>query len=217
MVATKKTKKVKSALPIYISALVWVVCLLLMGLFGINRLSMIPIVILIMITGASYMIASRLVPDREVEIERILSMDDQIADDFYKEGNKFIVQLKQLDEKIEDETVSKQIQRVAASTSELLDFVVDNPQQASRLRKFMTYYLPTLTSLLQSYGDLEEKTTKGENMNTAMSEIEGIMHTVADAFEKQLDLLYMDKKVDIVSDIQVLETLMSQQGLTKEQ
>lgn len=217
MVAKRKTKKVKSALPIYISGIVWIGGLVLMYLFGINRLSMIPILILIALCVASYVIASRLIPEEEVEIETIFTIDEKQADEFYQEGNKFIVQLKDLDEQIEDEIVSVQIRRVYTSTAELLDFVVENPQQASRLRKFMTYYLPTLTSLLQSYDDLETRSVKGENMNTAMSEIEGTMHTVADAFEKQLDLLYLDKKVDIVSDIQVLETLMSQQGLTKEQ
>ena len=38
---------------------------------------------------------------------------------------------------------------------------------------------------------------------------------IADAFEKQLDNLYKDTQLDITSDIQVLETMMAAEGLTK--
>ena len=40
---------------------------------------------------------------------------------------------------------------------------------------------------------------------------------IADAFEKQLNNLYSDKKLDIETDIEVLETMMASDGLIDRQ
>ena len=47
--------------------------------------------------------------------------------------------------------------------------------------------------------------------------IAGMMHTVADAFEKQLDSLYAEEAMDISADITVFETLLKQEGFVEEE
>lgn len=51
----------------------------------------------------------------------------------------------------------------------------------------MNYYLPTTLKLLNSYDKLSRQRVKGENIQKTMFEIEGMMETIAGAFEKQLD------------------------------
>ena len=61
---------------------------------------------------------------------------------------------------------------------------------------------------------MEEQGIKGDNITSTMVEIERITHTIALAFEKQLDALFQDEALDISTDITVLEGMLGQEGLT---
>ena len=52
--------------------------------------------------------------------------------------------------------------------------------------------------------------------SSTMFNIAGMMHTVADAFEKQLDSLFSDEAMDISADITVFETMLKQEGFVEE-
>ena len=80
----------------------------------------------------------------------------------------------------------------------------------------MNYYLPTTLKLLGSYQRLSAQNVKGENITSTLFNIAGMMHTVADAFEKQLDSLYAEEAMDISADITVFETLLKQEGFVDE-
>ena len=70
--------------------------------------------------------------------------------------------------------------------------------------------------LLGSYQRLSAQNVKGENITSTLFNIAGMMHTVADAFEKQLDSLYAEEAMDISADITVFETLLKQEGFVDE-
>ena len=55
---------------------------------------------------------------------------------------------------------------------------------------------------------------KGENISSAMQQIEEMLDKVIVAFQKQLDSLFERDMVDITADIQVMEQMMASQGLT---
>ena len=57
----------------------------------------------------------------------------------------------------------------------------------------------------------------GENIDSPLAKVEGMMRTVVAAFEKQLDSLYGAEALDISTDITVLETMMAREGLTGNQ
>ena len=78
----------------------------------------------------------------------------------------------------------------------------------------MNYYLPTSLKLLNSYISLKEQSISGDNIHKTVSNIEGMLSTIADAFEKQLDNLFADQALDISTDITVLEGMLTQEGLT---
>lgn len=81
----------------------------------------------------------------------------------------------------------------------------------------MNYYLPTTIRLLASYDKLSRQRVKGENIQKTMFEIEGMMETIAAAFEKQLDSLFGDDAMDIAADISVMESILKQEGLSDDE
>ena len=96
-----------------------------------------------------------------------------------------------------------------AAGGAIFDALEKDVTKASQVRRFMTYYLPTTDKLLSRYRELQNVASGGENVNRAMDSIRRSMGMVATAFEKQLDALYKDSALDIETDIEVLETMLS--------
>ena len=103
------------------------------------------------------------------------------------------------------------------ASADIFRFIADHPEKAPQIRKFMNYYLPTTLKLLNSYQRLSQQSVKGENITSTLFNIAGMMHTVADAFEKQLDSLYAEEAMDISAGITVFETLLKQEGFVDEE
>ena len=206
-----KTVKVKSAIPLYLAALVWI----LFGLFSqIYRL--IFIVIAACVSIAVYMVSSVFFPGRTIEEEEkpesgVAEVDRQIA-----EGLRALRSLREADAAIEDVEVSARIKRMTDAGEQIFAALEKEPARVSEVRKFMNYYLPTADKLLTHYRELQKTGASGENVRGAMRSVENSLGMIATAFEKQLDSLYRHEALDIQTDIDVLETMLAADGLRAE-
>lgn len=135
------------------------------------------------------------------------------------EGRLYLEAIRKANDKISGNNpqASEQIQRMETCAEKIFDYISEHPEDAPQIRKFMDYYLPTLLKLLNSYNTLKEQGITGEHIDTTMTDIEGIFHTMAVAFEKQLDNLFEDEALDISSDITVLKNMMAQEGLLSDE
>ena len=118
--------------------------------------------------------------------------------------------------RIPDEVMTKRIDRMEVASADIFAYIAEHPEKAAEIRRFMNYYLPTTLKLLNSYDKLSRQRVKGENIQKTMFEIEGMMETIAGAFEKQLDSLFDDDALDIAADISVMESILKQEGLSGE-
>ena len=91
-----------------------------------------------------------------------------------------------------------------------------SPDKLPQIRKFMDYYLPTTLKLLNAYQRMDSTGVEGENITGTKEKVEGVMDTIAAAFEKQLDGLFGADALDISTDIAVLETMLERAGLAGE-
>lgn len=115
-----------------------------------------------------------------------------------------------------DPTICAKIQRIEELTAKIFKIVEDKPEKMPQIRRFMNYYLPTTLKLLHSYETLEKQGISGENIMSAKQDIERVLETLATGYEQQLDNLFKSDKLDISSDINVLENMMEQDGLTND-
>lgn len=138
------------------------------------------------------------------------------VDKIIDEGSEYLKKLRAANAAIPDESLSECIDRMERSSEDIFKYISANPVKAPQIRKFMNYYLPTTLKLLGSYQRLAGQSVKGENITSTMFNIAGMMHTVADAFEKQLDSLFSDEAMDISADITVFETMLKQEGFVEE-
>ena len=138
-------------------------------------------------------------------------------DKMIKDGRMAIAEMKRLDDNIADPGISADIVRLEHVSSKIFEEVKRDPKKLPKIRRFMDYYLPTTLKLLNSYDRMSATGVSGENIDTTLAKVEGMMRTIVAAFEKQLDSLYGADALDISTDITVLETMMAREGLTEQE
>ena len=145
-------------------------------------------------------------PERtEAPGEEPLDMNDDDA---------VLAEIRRLNDEIDDEAMSRKIDRIGEITGKIFAVQRQNPARAGQLRSFLNYYLPTTLKILRAYARMEEQGVEGENIRTAKARIEGMMDKVVEGFEKQLDKLFRDDAMDITTDVEVLERMLEKDGLS---
>ena len=142
------------------------------------------------------------------------STGNEALDKMLKDGRLAIAEMKRLDDNIADPGISADIVRLEQVSQKIFDEVRRSPDKMPQIRKFMDYYLPTTLKLLNAYDRMSAAGVSGENIDTTLAKVEGMMRTIVSAFEKQLDALFGAEALDISTDITVLENMMAREGLT---
>ena len=131
-------------------------------------------------------------------------------------GENYINRIREANDNIPGEEVSNKLSEMEKIVTRIFDEVRKNPGLADKLSMFMDYYLPTTMKLLTAYEKLDAQDVQGENVRNAKREIEGSLDTVNDAFEKLLDSFFAETAMDVTTDIEVMKTMMKQDGLTED-
>ena len=131
--------------------------------------------------------------------------------------NAILAEIRAVNDAIDNEKMSAQIDRIGVITAKILDYQKTHPDKAVQLHSFLSYYLPTTLKILRAYAQLEDQEVSGQNITAAMSRIEGMMDKVVEGFEKQLDLLFQGDAMDITTDVEVLERMLAKDGLSDQE
>ena len=125
-------------------------------------------------------------------------------------------EIRRVNDQIPDPHLSAQINRIEEITRQILQYQKNHPEKAPQLHSFLSYYLPTTLKILNAYAEMERQSIQGRNITETRLRIEKMMDKVVSGFEAQLDQLYAGDRMDITSDISVLEQMMAQDGLTSD-
>ncbi|GEP65100.1 5-bromo-4-chloroindolyl phosphate hydrolysis family protein [Clostridium beijerinckii] len=131
-------------------------------------------------------------------------------------GRDYIKQIGDISSSIDKEEISKKLNRLQNIINQILKYVEQNPKKLQEVDRFAKHYLPMTLKLLNAYKELNEQPVQGDNIRNAKNEIEKTLDTINNAFEKLLDDLFEEIALDISTDISVLETLFTQEGLKKD-
>lgn len=206
-----KTKRIKSAIPIYGAAAVW----LLLGIICPKMLLKLWfLLVAALLSAAAYFMLSKVFRGREVEIRQAASSGDKSIDVLIEEGRRKLDSLKAANDAIPDADISRKLDRMVIAGEEIFRVLERDTKQANAVRRFMNYYLPTADKLMVNYRLMMESKSRGENIESAMQSIENSLDMIASAFEKQLDHLYKDRSLDVETDIEVMESMLAGDGLT---
>lgn len=213
----------KSPIPLYGAAAVWLLWAVFLPMYALWHFALVAAASVLVWFGLKKLCPDKVLnlPDPEPQPEpepepRPEPAGQAPEDPIAAERARALSELRRLDDNIEDEKISAQIVHMEEVTGKIFDIVAGQPAKLPQIRRFLNYYLPTTLKLLGSYQRLSAQNVKGENITSTLFNIAGMMHTVADAFEKQLDSLYAEEAMDISADITVFETLLKQEGFVDE-
>lgn len=201
----KKTVVKRRVAPFYAAMITWCLCALIFPLYKI-----VWIVVTAVLSALVFVLADRKKKEVEIEVpEEPVATGNPDADSAISEGRLYVDLMKRANDDISSPKVSEKIDRLCVISEKIFSHIAECPGKIGQIRKFMNYYLPTTTKILNAYAVLEkQETTVGNNVTGTMKSIESILDTIVDAFDKQLDNLFKEEALDITSDVAVLEAMM---------
>lgn len=205
-----KKVHLKSAIPIYIAAAVW----LLMGLIFPKLLMKIPgFLATVALSAAGYAVGSRVFPGRDITVEEKIETGDAQLDRDIADGRARLERLKAANAEIPHPGITRSLDRMTRAGEQIFRELGRDPGKVTLVRRFMNYYLPTAEKLMEQYKLLNATQVKGENIASAMGRIESSVGMIADAFDKCADNLFKDDEMDIDAEIQVMKTMLTGDSL----
>lgn len=105
-----------------------------------------------------------------------------------------------------------ELETMRRTCASIVGFIHNHPEQLPRVRRFADYYLPTTRRLLDTALGLGDTDTDGAE--AIRRDITGILHTLNTAYGRLYDTLLQDVSLDISAEIDTLEAMLSQDGLT---
>ena len=133
------------------------------------------------------------------------------AEQFNRDGVDFLNYLKICRGKLGPKA-DAEIAKMQKTCASILGFVHNHPEQLPRVRRFREYYLPTTRKLLDTAQGLGESDTA--NAAEIRRDITAILHTLNEAYTKLYDTLLQDVSMDVSTEIDTLEAMLRQDGLT---
>ena len=214
----------RSVVPIYLVGAVWLAYALLFPLYQ-------PVHYLLCgaLSAAAFIVGKGLFPNKVYEVpgepeenkqeepekkEPPKSTGDPEIDALIKERDRAVGEMRRLNDSIEDETISAQIDHLEEVTRKIIGEVVKQPKKLPQIRRFLNYFLPTTLKILNAYDRMDSAGIAGDNISTTKAKVENMMGTIVQAFDKQLDALFGAEAMDISTDITVMENLLAQEGLS---
>ena len=145
--------------------------------------------------------------------KKFAATGDAAADELISKGQELLRQIRSEDDKIPDPELSAKIVQLEGIATDIFTAVSEEPSRASKLRRFMNYYLPTTLKMLTNYRKIDTGKITGQSAQDAKKQIEEAMDVVLTAFNKQKENIYQDDMLDITTDVEVLETMLKADGL----
>lgn len=215
----------RSVIPIYLIGVTWLVYAVMFGFQRNLDFLLCAVVSMVVFVGGkaifpdkTYTVAEE--KDTKAAEEPVKkegkpkSTGNPEVDALLKERERAISEMRRLNDAIEDEIISAQIDHLEEVTGKIMDHVADNPKKLPQIRRFLDYYLPTTLKILNAYDRMDATGISGSNIDATKAKVAGMMDTISKAFDKQLDALFGAEAMDISTDITVMENLLAQEGFS---
>lgn len=199
-------KQVRPVLPLYLAALAWPLGALVFPPYTLVNLALVAACSAVVYAVARYLcpmrVARRLVPyaTGSEDVDAMLAGIDRELDELHR-----------LNDAIPDKTLSDSMDLMEAAGRKIVRTVEADPEKARQIDRFARYYLPEVVKLMRAYIELEENGAA----DPIVEELRANSVTTATAFEAQLEALYSAEAMDVSTDIEVLDSILKSQNLTK--
>lgn len=119
--------------------------------------------------------------------------------------NKYIKLLENFEKLITENSVNNEVLKLKAVIKEIQKEVKENPTLEKMLKKTLNYYLPTLSNLLETYLNIEQKSIIGDDANNLKLKILETLSVSDDALTEILYRMRQEKILEATVEAEVLQ------------
>ncbi len=161
-----------------------------------------------------YFVGNRVFPPKQIKVPRIPKLETSGVDDVdhqLKASYKLLGNIEESTKIVQtiNSSLAAESHELVMSGYKILNYIAKYPDRIQLVRRFLTYYVPTLDKLLDSYIDFRRHDAARETVR----EIEEAVPAMKAVFIKQLNKLMEDRELDISTDIDVLEAKLAGDGI----
>ena len=110
----------------------------------------------------------------------------------------------------------KKLDKIEEILASIFEIVKRKPEKRTEIRKLMQYYLPMTVKVVTSYRDFENEKIPSRQLEESKREIRETLDKVIIAFEALREKIFQEEVLDVSTDLDVLEAMMSQEGLIRD-
>lgn len=217
---TLRKNKKRTAVPIYVFILLWLLCAVILPLY---KLYGILIATGISLSGAAltaHFLRKREKPAAD-EVPKEPAKPNAApaspygpeVDAIIADGKLAMREMGRLYGSIPNPEIRHKINEIMAVSDKIIRDAMSDPSDVPQIRKFLDFYLPTTIKLLNAYDRMGAMEISGENITGSMQRIEDMLDTTIEAYKKQLDALFANQAADIQIDIDVMNGMLAREGL----
>ena len=217
--------KHKSALGLWIAALIWILAAIFLPMHRLVFV-LLTAVVLLAVGWLVGLLAPKKVTREQVKFRSGNADLDAIVNEMNAQLDIIKAEHAKIErraEKASNEEIrtdalkaGKTVGEIESTVEKIREALVDRPQEVPQVRRFMNYYLPISSKLMAKYAEAIAQDTDTMNIKSVTDSIEEAFETIDTAFKHQLDALFADDKLDITTDVKVLETMLQKDSLLGE-
>nr|HPJ38596.1 5-bromo-4-chloroindolyl phosphate hydrolysis family protein [Spirochaetota bacterium] len=128
------------------------------------------------------------------------------------ESTKKVKEIRAMTMKVRNNQVAEEIRDICKSAMDIIENFKKDPKDIKKAKQFINYYLDSTVKIVTRYVELSETNNITPEIEKSLKKVEGILQTIKDSFEKQLEKLLQDDLLDLDVEVEVLERTMRLEG-----
>lgn len=130
---------------------------------------------------------------------------------------EYMEHLANLKSQVSSERFQGKIQRLLLILSAIKEAIAKDHSRMDDLNKFVDYYTPTTIRLVEKYLEFEKTPVSVSSLEKSKEDIEKSIETVISAYENLLGELYQEDLLDLSAEMEVMNTVLTQDGLIQKE
>ena len=201
----------KSALPIWGAAAVWLIAALFLPMTSVGL-----ILLYAAISAAVWLVLSKLIKPTVTY--------EPIPEEKKTTGNAELdAKVEEINESVrkiaaaaaaageDDPALATDLYSIANTATAIRDDIIEDPKDLPRCRRLLNYYLPTTVKLTETYDRLRRLPADGASNTTTL---QWLFDTPQSIETFRFDSLFDNEALDVATDIDVLDAMLTRDGLT---
>lgn len=128
------------------------------------------------------------------------------------EGYQKMDEIREMEKKISDREIRGKVSQIIAAADKIFAYLEKNPDKIRAARRFFSYYLETTGKILTRYLELSSPGIRSDEISQTLSKVSNILSVIETAFEKQLATLMSNDRMDLESEISLLENTIKMEN-----